>query len=45
MSVYAHMYPGMCVKTRGQFGELVFSFHPVGFGDQVRLPVLDILSS
>lgn len=41
----AHIYPGLCVKTRGQYGELVFSFHPVGLGDQVRLPAVDTLSS
>lgn len=39
----AHIYPGMCVKTRRQYGELVFSFHPVGLGNQVRLLALNIL--
>lgn len=37
MCVYAHMCAGMCVKTRGQFGEFC--------GTKLRLPALDILSS
>lgn len=45
MCVHAHMYPDMCAKIRGQYGELVFYFHPVGLGNQVKLPAVDILSS